>query len=346
LLWSGAWQQLTDFYYSPNLFEWWLVTGPAGTGKSRLALEFCREVLAQSRTPVSAGFWAQQQDNAIPYNWSNSPVRPWLIAIDYAAAREKDIKNIMTAIREKLANNTLQHPVRLLLLERTIPADWLAVQTKGLYLRLEGGAIAPFKETPLELGAALLEEKLAFAEKIFVETLNKADKTVIGEELQNYLLSIYSIDPLLRPLFVFFCAKAVVDNTDIRDWQSSDLLRNWLQEHEEPRWKRLLQDIGKEDIAAWKNLLAIATMCYGLTEEQVTQLYKTDMKDILPQPAEQTESYYKQYMAGIGAEGIWRPLEPDVLGEYFVQQYLQTTGLTGFAKQSKEALQEQLIATA
>jgi hypothetical protein len=207
---THAWQQLWDFYNKDSLLEWWLVTGLAGTGKSRLALEFCLALHQQSTTLVSAGFIGSDVLDKYEW-WKNTPQRPWFIVIDYAGGRKDALQNALEGLRGLLNTGKLKHKVRLLLLDRTVPDDFTDSITRQLHLQLTGGSLLPYRPAPLKLASESLEEKAMQATAIFIATLAKTGRGVSVDELREYLLLVAAIDPLLRPLFVFFCANAIAN---------------------------------------------------------------------------------------------------------------------------------------
>lgn len=78
--------QLSTFLGSDQKFSWWLVTGSAGSGKSRLALELCR----QSDPEWRAGFLGRTEKHFDLSQFSPSqktaPDRPQLLGRRVAAA--------------------------------------------------------------------------------------------------------------------------------------------------------------------------------------------------------------------------------------------------------------------
>lgn len=101
---------LDEFLDSEQAFAWWLITGPAGVGKSRLALELC----LCRRPGWSTGFLSRTESFA---DWSRfRPSRPTLIVIDYVASRAGDVG--ATVLQLARTAKFLPHPVRVLLLER------------------------------------------------------------------------------------------------------------------------------------------------------------------------------------------------------------------------------------
>jgi hypothetical protein len=93
-----------------------VITGGAGSGKTRLALEFCDALVEHG---WDAGFvtdaeltrFATQQ-NLSTWGWA----RPTLIVVDYAAARAQVLHRWLVELAENPGNT--KKPLRVLLLER------------------------------------------------------------------------------------------------------------------------------------------------------------------------------------------------------------------------------------
>ena len=94
-------------------FAWWLWTGPAGVGKSRLAVELCRAV----STTWHAGFLREVDQSSLQ---GLRPLLPTLIVIDYAAQRSEWLSDTLLHLSQGIAGA----PVRLLILERDDSGSW------------------------------------------------------------------------------------------------------------------------------------------------------------------------------------------------------------------------------
>ncbi len=107
-------QALSDWLETDRPIALRVLTGPAGTGKTRLALELVDRAIEDE---WDAGFVTDRelarfaaQANLAAWGWRN----PTLIVVDYAAARAQQL-----AVRlAELADNDSATPLRLLLIER------------------------------------------------------------------------------------------------------------------------------------------------------------------------------------------------------------------------------------
>lgn len=101
-------QELRSFCESTDKFKWWAITGAGGSGKSRLAAEFTKEM-------EQAGwrcFWLDKG------NWkyikNNQLAEKTLIVIDYAQTYEEELGDWI----EILAERERSLPIRILMIER------------------------------------------------------------------------------------------------------------------------------------------------------------------------------------------------------------------------------------
>ena len=108
--------RLREFLDSAPKFSWWLVTGAAGSGKSRLALELCRD----AEPEWHAGFLSRTEKN---FKWSQfRPSRKTLIVIDYVVSRAAEVGEAVLTLSR--LSSSFTKPVRVLLVERGKDSWW------------------------------------------------------------------------------------------------------------------------------------------------------------------------------------------------------------------------------
>jgi len=105
--------ELIAFLAEDRPFAWWLWTGPAGVGKSRLAVELCRMV----SDDWDAGFLPDTQQSRLG---GLRLVSPTLVVVDYAAQRSDWLSDLLL----DLARRKDGPPVRVLILERAAAGGW------------------------------------------------------------------------------------------------------------------------------------------------------------------------------------------------------------------------------
>ena len=105
--------ELDGFLGTGQPFAWWLWTGPAGAGKSRLAVELCRAVSG----PWHAGFLREADQ---PRLGDLQALWPTLVVVDYAAQRAGWLSEAII----RLSQRRHGAPVRVLVLERAAAGPW------------------------------------------------------------------------------------------------------------------------------------------------------------------------------------------------------------------------------
>lgn len=114
---SSELTQLDAFIEDEGAFLWWVIAAPAGSGKSKLALELCLNVAGD----WDSGFFSRANAFSSWQSWE--PTTPTLIVIDYVAGRAGAVSDIALQLAR---SPLLRHDnrVRLLLLERDVSGSW------------------------------------------------------------------------------------------------------------------------------------------------------------------------------------------------------------------------------
>jgi len=134
---------LDDFLESPTPFNWMLMTGPGGAGKSRLALELC----VKHSNGWRAGFVTSHniKDSKFWREWR--PGRPTLLVVDYAGAVADAVGEMIRSLGSRKWSPPF--PIRVLLIEREIRKDLTLTGAKSedWFQRLLGRGISEREET-------------------------------------------------------------------------------------------------------------------------------------------------------------------------------------------------------
>ena len=285
---------LEDFLVSPAPFTWWLVAGPGGLGKSRLALELCLRQGMVWRAGFLPGDYAAQDFRT----WK--PSQPTLIVIDYVMSRAEAIGELCRTLH--LRRKDLVFPVRLLLLERDTQSDWLD--------RMHGGrgsdraAITATRYAGPRVLKPLSADDLWQTITFMLDDAGKAHP-----DKEPTLSLLADIDPEGRPLFAALLADALSSGATPRQWNRKILVENVLEREETNWWAPA--GVTEED----KDLLALATLCGGLRRGAGHP----------PVITERLASFSPQRyraMTGENADERLAPLQPDIVGELFVLERL------------------------
>ncbi len=309
--------RLWDFLIgkSGRKFTWWMVTGPGGIGKSRLALELCLQARLAN---WYAGVLEQRQ--IAGFNWSQwYPQRKTLIVIENAGSQLDLVEKLIGELSRAEQNKPSDMPVRLLLLEREIDEDKLRNFAADPAIAL-GAFSTNNPPEPLELPP--FEQEHLWS--IIAEVHRKEHKS-LPKNKDEILANLLRIDPKMRPLFAFFAGMAIAENQDIRKWDVHDLLADLLRREEKDIWSKHPKWQDEKIREGHKNLLLLTTLTGGLTVDSLIALF-SEKNGWLPMD-QPDESLYR-LMSDVSDAGdygvMYEGLKPDLVGEYYVLSRLDS----------------------
>ncbi|OKL52333.1 hypothetical protein BSZ40_02290 [Buchananella hordeovulneris] len=308
-------------------WRWTAITGPGGTGKSRLAWELC----ARMREQGWQAFFLHR--NALQHTdlqaLAQAPIG-YLLVIDYVSVDAPQVARWLSGLPTITGS-----PVRVVLLERE---DWREDEKAGFTREPQW-----YSQLCQYYGAADLEQHrglvnlrlnrnhIPTAEKIqLVEELGRLDASSsaivrrmeprTARELVARLER--EIDPEgQRPLYLLFLVRAHLDNpdSDWRSWSAHDL-RSVIYEREKQRLQRALPDWWDHALDLW--VFATATKSTLATaEQQAPEFLLRLIKEEKPKFKECYGSTLKT-IVGDGSNQVI-PYQPDIPGEHLVVSRVQ-----------------------
>jgi tetratricopeptide (TPR) repeat protein len=313
-------------------FRWALVTGPAGAGKTRLAIQFLDTAEKQD---FRVGFLELDiLRNFDARGWR--PTRPTFMVIDYPAqAPDPGIGNMLKGFIATVRRTGFEYPVRVLLLERKANGEWFKT-------------IAPMDSTGADIRSFCYHED----EKTFDYQLRPLSSDALlaivrgrlpgrGTELSDKLLldTLGRIDPPSpRPLFAAATAMKIADmmesaaeaitvisELELSTLQLEDVLA-WIIERERTHFwvdgEALEKDTrtDNERLGIHENLLLIATMALDIPRAKYDDECPETSRKYLPDRLD--EDRFGRMTSGNPVVALKR-LEPDILGEFFVLDRLK-----------------------
>ena len=328
-------QALLDFVTTdPGLpFRWWAVTGPGGSGKSRLALEL-RDRVAELEG-WDCHVLTQTDYDDLSRALENRP-RCTLLVADYVQAHARELGRAM----QGLLDRPRSAPLRLLLVERSGKApdadlagfDWVAQLYEDVHDKSKLKRRC-YRDSFLELdplaNAPLMQVMRSFAEK--QREQGKAHALPGEADCQMLLDKLDRIDPgLRRPLYALFLTDAWMDGQDVTHWDRERAMDEILDREEERLDKRVRQVTGNGKanpalLSACLDLYRLATARIGYAEPGELTSLCPDQYGRAERAAEQAgleASADFLQSVGLADAARLRPLEPDLLGEYFVLRWL------------------------
>jgi len=307
---------LDHFLKTDRQLAWWIVTGPGGMGKSRLALDCC----LRHQEDWDVGFLSEDSTHGWWNDWT--PDAPTLIVVDYLFRLAPDIAKAISKLEDH--RRSLPHPVRFLLLEREARGPWWdrfsAAQTGVSESHVRD---ARHKTPAPELDLPPLETSAI--RETFHDVFAKSDppRLTSDSDLDRLAEAFTKVDPKRRPLFAAFAAEAVADTPTgagpLRAWSPDDLAEAVVRRERERRWRHIIPD----DEKRWRfeNLILLATLTRGLSLKDA--LAAESLGGLLPKRSEFADGAAYRALVGAGAGDTLAPLEPDVVGEFFILQRLE-----------------------
>ncbi len=309
---------------SSTSFRWWAVIGPGGSGKSRLAYEFQKQL-----PPDWAVHYLEPGDYGKLSDLTERLTRKTLLIADYVQENAKALGKWM----EQLQDTKRSLPVRVLLVERdsgTGQEDF--AWTRQLYAdvyhehKLRNACyreafltLQPLPDDDLlaiigEYGAALKRNRQC------------GDSALPDTVRQSLLGKLKSVDPgLCRPLYGMFLTDACVNGSDPQKWSRNDIL-DYVTRREQKRLQFQLQQIlGKEDEKLYETCLHLQSMATVLQDAPAEELQRLcpGQWEILAKKADCFASPLSMLeRAGLMTKGKFSALRPDLIGEYFVFTWL------------------------
>lgn len=305
---------LSDFSGSGFTFSWTLISGRGGVGKSRLAFEFARQLATEG---WRVGFLGRKSiyNNFDWLNWE--PARDILIVIDYAAqlhdleTNNSFLEDILSTFSDRRAGigQPFNCKVRIILIERE-SETWLEPLTLNDNIAASRFVYDLSISDNREIVLQGLKDPWPLMESILDGQLdNLPEKTLLLNKLN-------SIDQYSTPLFAFMFAEHVANEP--QGWQAlgkRELLSKLLVRERKEFWHNV-QKNGPEE-----RMVAVATMAGNFSPVQLSAEV-ISKAGFVRWDFDHSPSLFRS-MSGQSSLTDVFPLEPDILGEFFVLELLE-----------------------
>ncbi|ASF47964.1 tetratricopeptide repeat protein [Methylovulum psychrotolerans] len=288
-----------------------LLTGAGGLGKTRLALELCRQRQAAG---WCCGFLDKDhaaKDMALFWDELRQQQQAVLVVLDYAETRQ----TVLLALVKALLQNPSPHPVRLLLLARGGGEWWDNLPSKDAdceMLLVSYATSGPYLLPALYLDAS--SRRLAYQQAL------QAYAEALGRPATQYIPDLAG-EHFAKPLYLQMAALlALFDEYP----QTAEGLTRALLNHERRYWAQALtdSDLPKPEILA-QQLLALATLAGGFAAPNQAHNYWGAVSDYPLQPLEMAVLFNALTPLYPGSGNQRLPaMQPDLLGEALVAQTL------------------------
>jgi Flp pilus assembly protein TadD len=186
--------ELKAFLEAPGKFRWWWLLGGAGSGKSRLALEWLIQLRRRKWLRYETGFFRMLEDRDYWKTWE--PRRFTVIVFDDAASSSAAALELAEILASR--SSELRHPVRLLVVERNVPKSLDPLESRSQLAQFR------HRQAPLELlqlGSGELHDmrrELTRKRKREILLTGEAEAQILAESEGAPLLMLAALDELAR----------------------------------------------------------------------------------------------------------------------------------------------------
>ncbi|MCK4871891.1 MAG: hypothetical protein KAS72_04110 [Phycisphaerales bacterium] len=320
---SSEMASLEAFLDAPEEVLWWLWTGSAGAGKTRLAHELCLRARRFKNDTSPNGWCTGFLSTTEPFNeWERWDLeRPTLVIVDYTQSRASVVGEMIRRTRESAGVKGCR--VRFLLLERDA-GEWVKRDLIGTSDRREALHRTRHGRYGASGGHVALEPLHDDALwNCFGWVLDARGRPT--EHSEELLDRIKTIDPECRPLYAALIADVYADclergeTPDVASWTQGNIVDDLLK-REVSAWREREPRINEKHA----NLLMLATMVRGVHKGQA-YLTDAELAGVIPQQGDSKQTQRDRLIAFAGRRedqrggAFWMsPIEPDVFGEAFV----------------------------
>ena len=317
-------------------FQWMLLTGEAGVGKTRLAYEFVtdKQFLGKKWYKGKLDF---DDHNSIADVRDWFPFKPTFFVIDDAQRLLDEVKATLTTFCRRAKN--FKYPVRVLLLERSANKIWTNKinnsqikqhnfeQVNFTEKAVTGCEIKPLSEDSI---FKLMEGRFEEADcNIPTRSQLRSIVNIVDQSLKSLGSKDINRSPsTLPPLYAIATAEAIIiklesgqefpDNLEV-----DEIFKIIIDRERVEKWQKI-KSCNSELL--WKHEMGLAVAT--LAQEMLLRELKDVTTEWLPP---QPPGHYKELLEAFGCYGDelrWHPMKPDTLGEFFTLQQLRKKELT------------------
>ncbi|HET6842473.1 MAG TPA: hypothetical protein VFK06_12445 [Candidatus Angelobacter sp.] len=346
---EAAMQALVDFLSAPGDRLWTVISGPAGSGKSRLAAELIAMTTKGSADHVPIGEWRagflERPGWLVDEGLKWEPDADTLIVIDYAGSLDAEILARFLA-SPRMLRVTQSCVVRIVLIDRMPPDSDLGLVKKLIESRSTLGDVGATRWLPTgarilkpePLGghyssySAIRESQTAFADALALGPVLERDAITIArawagnerwtQQVEKRLREAMQSDPeLSRPLFAALLGHAIGEDMLLPGELNPVTVGITALAHQ----FRSIE--GPNDAFEHaKDLFAAATAGQGISEHDLIKHAEAILGEKLSAGVIREVLKSLRRLNGTAPGGIIPPLEPDFLGGLFVLQRILQSG--------------------
>ncbi len=319
---------LDNFLETPALLQWMAIVGEGGVGKSKLLYHYFKERQSLQNWKM-VWFNADQLNTAKDFTKWSYPYN-LLIVIDYTGAVAEELGKWFKALELKSSKGR-PPKMRFVLLERMGRLEDAGHRKVDpfWYQRLKGDAeqaacvqrlFHPVtKEQPFLVLKGLSETELYE----IIEDYTRANAFNISQEKEKIIEKAREIErdeKFLRPLIVLLVTEAVIEGREYKEKTISELIGNIIEKHKKT-WLESICKNDKEMYNAVQTLLVYATAVNGWELNKLGGPFELASRVLLKKERRDITRIICELNTKDQFDGKLSPIEPDLIGEYFVLSY-------------------------
>ena len=290
---GGEMAELQGFLDDDRPFSWWLWTGPAGAGKSRLAVELCRAVSGAWH----AGFLREAHQSRLG---DTRAATPTLVIIDYAAQRSEWLSDALFALTQRSTGAK----IRVLVLERDTSGPWWDTVQRRHRLEEAVSVAAASHRLPRLLGGLSRDELRALIGAVAAGLGAELTATNV-EDIADHA---EDIDPQRGPLFAYVATLDWLDANGVSAGRD-EALRRLVARADYQMTSRLLSP---SNVSRARNVRTFATALGGLGVDAYATIVESAAL-----PSGLLPGVYED-LPVVPLGELLDGLRPDILGELLV----------------------------
>ncbi len=317
-------KEIYSFLDDERKLLWMSISGDGGSGKSKLMYHMTQRLESNDCWKV---IWLGKESlqSIMSKDKFQYPINI-LFVCDYGGQFVEKLGDFI----ERLCtfDNTYSEKIRLVILERDGFNQDCNRLLEPMWYRSFRGNISRnhcIDNTAFDKNKSLKLKPLKDKDfkRIVKDYLIKEEKSLSDEEIDTVIKKAHEIDDReagVRPLILLFVADAVADSGTAESWDLDELMEHVIKRYEN-NWENSICK-GDEDLfKAVKEITVYATAVGGwnMDEELEEPLKKScaklcereDINEIVCAVCEKSEY-----------DGVWSPFEPDLVGEFYVLNYL------------------------
>ena len=317
---------LWGWLHSPKPIAVRVVTGRAGAGKTRMAVELIARLEQEEPGQWHAGFATgrelrrfTQGQNLTAWGWQRST----FIVVDYAAAL---VEPVNAWLHELAEHTPADRPLRLLLLEREAHTDqgWLrSLKDDSWSGKGVENLFDPFEPLPLQaLADQPRRQVLAAMLRLAAEFLKKPAPAIpppgLDPIFEHSLTQPVWGEPLYLMMAALVAAEARLPLIEVLALARTDLAFR-LADRELARLRRFVSDEQTATATLVAFTGAAATLAGGLSRDEARAVVRQACQTLglnCPQGECRVVEYLEEALARV--EGVVAPVFPDTVGEALV----------------------------